>query len=118
MLLSDVLRLCAFGSGVDWGATSTETRASFTVDGVIGDLTGDSEGILRSIDVRVDHVLGGGRDPTGRVGRLLRRSCKKLPGKLLVYSRGMLPRNVVAYPFALTTCKLGSAISHGLVPLG
>jgi hypothetical protein len=52
--------------------------ASLEATGVGGGAEGDS--VMRGEDL-LDHVLkcaGGGREPTGRVGRLLRRSCRKL----------------------------------------
>lgn len=78
MLILDVVRLCERGAGAGAGGAGGSTAApvSAKVAAVNGDTTGDSE---NRAEVRLDQVLkcaGGGREPVGRVGRLLRRSCK------------------------------------------
>lgn len=65
-----------------------------------GDTAGESVAFME--DVLLDQVLkcaGGGREPTGRVGRLLRRSCRKpsVVAHVLVWRPGMLRSRVVEF---------------------
>jgi hypothetical protein len=90
MLIFDVVRLWVrwFCSGAVCGGASTSTPASLKVGWENGDTAGVSENLD---DVLLDHVLkcaGGGREPTGLVGRFDRRSWRKfaVTGMLAVRS--------------------------------
>jgi hypothetical protein len=75
MLMFDVVRACDLGSWEVAGRASTSAIGSVNVR-CNGDVAGASES--RGPD-RLDQVLkcaGGGRDPVGRAGRLVRRSCR------------------------------------------
>jgi hypothetical protein len=75
MLMFDVLRECDLGSCEVAGWTSVSAAGSVKVrcrEATVGAGESDSRG-----PDLLDHVLkcaGGGRDPVGRAGRLVRRS--------------------------------------------
>jgi hypothetical protein len=64
------------GAGVDCGAGSTSTPASLEVGWEKVEVAGVSTSLAEALLDQVLKWAGGGRDPVGRAGRLLRRSCK------------------------------------------
>jgi hypothetical protein len=75
MLILDFVRLCEVGSGAVGGGP-TSTPASLKVEFVSGDAAGDSTNLAEDLLDQVLKWAGGGREPVGRVGRLVRSSCR------------------------------------------
>jgi len=84
MLMLDVVLWCNLDSdmgkdanaGVDCGVGSTSTPASLEVEWEKVEVADLSTNFAEALLDQVLKWAGGGRDPVGRAGRLLRRSCK------------------------------------------
>jgi hypothetical protein len=84
MLICDVVLWCDLDSGVgpdadaaaDCDMGSTLTPASLKVGWEKEEVAGVSTNLEEALLDQVLKWAGGGRDPVGRAGRLLRRSCK------------------------------------------
>jgi hypothetical protein len=79
MLILDVVRVCEVGAGATGaggGGASASTPASLKVVVLSGDTAGDSANLAEDLLDQVLKCAGGGREPVGRVGRLLRKSCR------------------------------------------
>jgi hypothetical protein len=79
MLMLEVVRVCELDSG-ELGegicGVSASTPASLKVADVRGDMAGESANLAEDLLDQVLKCAGGGREPVGRVGLLLRRSCR------------------------------------------
>jgi hypothetical protein len=63
-------------AAADCDVASTSTPASLKVGWEKGEVAGVSTNLAEALLDQVLKWAGGGRDPVGRAGRLLRRSCK------------------------------------------
>jgi hypothetical protein len=75
MLMVDVLRECELGSCEEAGRASTLTTGSVNVR-CSGVSVEESDSPGPDLLDQVLKCAGGGRDPVGRAGRLVRRSCR------------------------------------------
>jgi hypothetical protein len=77
ILMLDVVRRCNLGSGgVGAGGASALAPACSKVAYESGDTAGGSENLCEALLDQVLKCAGGGREPVGRAGRLMRRLCR------------------------------------------